>query len=80
MSTGSGRNSGGDLFDLAKNGLRVPEDSAQPRFIPSKARPDQVAGGKDLNDRGSSSLADATTNAGDIPRVCSQSACAPNAN
>jgi hypothetical protein len=70
MSADSGRNSGGDLFDLAKDGTKVPEGSAQPRYIPSKARPDQVATANDPNDLGSSNLADAATNAGDIPRVC----------
>lgn len=71
MSAQSGRNSGGDLFDLAKDGTTVPEDSAKPRNIPSKPRPDQIAAEKDPNDLGSSTLAGAATNAGDIPRVCS---------
>lgn len=73
MSAEPGRNSGGDLFDLAKDGTKVPEDSAEPRYIASKARPDQVAAAKDPNDLGSSTMAGAATNAGDIPRVCSQS-------
>ncbi|OIW30122.1 hypothetical protein CONLIGDRAFT_576812 [Coniochaeta ligniaria NRRL 30616] len=33
---------GGDLFDMAKEGTKVPEDAAKPNIIPSKARPDQV--------------------------------------
>ncbi|KAJ9129843.1 hypothetical protein NKR19_g10161 [Coniochaeta hoffmannii] len=32
---------GGDLFDMAKDGTKVPEDAAKPNIIPSKARPDQ---------------------------------------
>ena len=70
MSAESGRNSGGDLFDLAKDGTTVPEDSAKPRLIPSKPRPDEIASAADPNDLGASSLADAATNAQDIPRVC----------
>ncbi|KAK4451368.1 hypothetical protein QBC34DRAFT_400847 [Podospora aff. communis PSN243] len=34
---------GGDLFDMAKDGTKVPEDSAKPNIIPSVARPDQKA-------------------------------------
>lgn len=69
MSNESGRNSGGDLFDLAQEGTTVPEDSAKPRYIPSKAGPDQIADERDANTLGSSTLAGAATNAGDIPRV-----------
>ncbi|EHY56711.1 hypothetical protein HRR83_002206 [Exophiala dermatitidis] len=64
----SGRNSGGDLFDMAKDGTTVPADSAQPRYIPSKPRPDQIASAKDPNDLGAPTLADAATNETDIPR------------
>ena len=71
----SGPNSGGDLFDMAKDGTTVPEDSAQPRLIPSKARPDQYATTKaseaDPNFLGGTTLAEAADNAGDIPRVSS---------
>lgn len=69
MSNESGRDSGGDLFDLAKDGTKVPEDSAKPRTIPSKPRPDQLSSAADPNDLGSADLASAATNAGDIPRV-----------
>lgn len=65
----SGRDSGGDLFDMAKDGTQVPDDSAVPRTIPSKPRPDQIASATDPNYLGGSTLADAATNAGDIPRV-----------
>ena len=69
MSAQSGRNSGGDLFDMAKDGTTVPEDAAKPRLIPSKPRPDQVAGDTDANQIGGTTLAEAATNATDIPRV-----------
>lgn len=67
----SGRGSGGDLYDMAKDGTTVPEDSANPRLIPSKPRPDQIASEADPNYIGGSTLADAADNATDIPRVCS---------
>ena len=69
----SGPNSGGDLFDMAKDGTTVPKDSAKPRLIPSVARPDQYGTTKaseaDPNFFGGSNMAEAATNAGDIPRV-----------
>jgi len=75
----SGPNSGGDLFDMAKDGTTVPEDSAQPRLIPSKARPDQYATTKaseaDPNFLGGTNLAEAADNASDIPRVSSHTLC-----
>ena len=63
----SGPNSGGDLFDMAKDGTTVPDNSAEPRLIPSKPRPDQLA--DSANDLGGSDLAEAADNATDIPRV-----------
>ena len=69
MSAQSGPNSGGDLFDMAEKGTTVPDDAAKPRTIPSKPRPDQIASAEDPNQMGSSDLAGAATNAGDIPRV-----------
>lgn len=69
----SGRNSGGDLFDMAKDGTNVPSDSAEPRLIPSKARPDQVSSSTDPNFLGGRTLHEAAGNAGDIPRVSFQS-------
>ena len=65
----SGRNSGGDLFDMAKDGTTVPDDSAKPRVIPSVPRPDQIASASDPNALGGTNLAEAATNATDIPRV-----------
>lgn len=65
----SGRNSGGDLFDMAQKGTTVPEDAAEPRLISSKPRPDQIASAKDPNYLGGRNLAEAATNADDIPRV-----------
>lgn len=65
----SGPDSGGDLFDMAEDGTTVPEDSAKPRLIPSKPRPDQIASDADLNDLGGTTLAEAADNATDIPRV-----------
>ena len=70
MSSQSGRDSGGDLFSLAKDGTTVPQDAAKPRYIPSKPRPDQITSKNDPNDLGASNLAEAATNATDIPRVC----------
>lgn len=69
MSGQSGPNSGGDLFDMAKDGTSVPEDAAKPRTIPSKPRPDQIADESDPNAIGGTTMAEAVTNAGDIPRV-----------
>ena len=69
----SGRDSGGDLFDMAKDGTTVPEDSAKPRLIPSVPRPDQIASEADPNSLGGSTLQDAADNASDIPRVHSDS-------
>lgn len=66
----SGRDSGGDIFDMAKDGTTVPEDSAKPRLIPSKPRPDQIASEADPNAIGGATLAEAADNARDIPRVC----------
>ena len=63
----SGPNSGGDLFDMAKDGTTVPDNSAEPRLIPSKPRPDQLANSG--NELGGSDLAEAADNATDIPRV-----------
>jgi len=65
----SGPNSGGDLFDMAKDGTKVPDDAAAPRYIPSKPRPDQVVSEDDPNDLGGRTLAEAATNEGDIPRT-----------
>jgi len=65
----SGRDSGGDLFDMAQEGTKVPEDSANPRIIPSVPRPDQVASEFDPNALGSDTLHGAADNAGDIPRT-----------
>lgn len=67
----SGRNSGGDILDMAKDGTSVPEDSAVPRHIKSVPRPGQAADSSDPNQLGSTSLAGAATNAEDIPRVSS---------
>ncbi|KIW97110.1 uncharacterized protein Z519_02502 [Cladophialophora bantiana CBS 173.52] len=64
----SGRDSGGDLFDMAQKGTKVPEDAAEPRYIPSKPRPDQIASETDRNALGGRTLAEAATNEGDIPR------------
>jgi hypothetical protein len=69
MSAQSGPNSGGDLSDMAVEGTTVPSDAAQPRVIPSKPRPDQIASADDPNQMGGTNLADAATNAQDIPRV-----------
>jgi len=65
----SGRNSGGDLFDMAKDGTSVPDNSAEPRLIPSKARPDQIASETDPNNLGGRTLHEAADNAGDVPRT-----------
>ena len=65
----SGRNSGGDIFDMAKDGTSVPEDSAVPRHIKSVPRPGEAADDADPNQLGATDLAGAATNSGDIPRV-----------
>jgi hypothetical protein len=66
MSSDQGRNSGGDLLDMAKDGTTVPSSAAEPRIIPSKPRPDQIASDSDF---GGTNLAEAADNQGDIPRV-----------
>ncbi|ETN40447.1 uncharacterized protein HMPREF1541_04724 [Cyphellophora europaea CBS 101466] len=68
MSSQQGPNSGGDLFDMAKDGTKVPESAAQPNLIPSKPRPDQIASASDPNQIGGANLAEAADNQGDIPR------------
>lgn len=65
----SGRDSGGDIFDMAAKGTSVPEDSAVPRHIKSVPRPGEAADAHDPNQLGGATLADAATNAGDIPRT-----------
>ena len=65
----SGRDSGGDIYDMAQKGTSVPEDSAVPRHIKSVPRPGEAADSSDPNQLGGSTLADAATNAVDIPRV-----------
>lgn len=69
----SGPNSGGDLFDMAKGGTTVPDDSARPRTIPSVARPDQYGTTKaseaDPNFLGGTNVAEAADNVADTPRV-----------
>lgn len=67
----SGRDSGGDIFDMAEKGTTVPEDAAVPRHIKSVPRPGEAADANDPNQLGAATLADAATNADDIPRVCS---------
>lgn len=69
MSSQQGPNSGGDLFDMAKDGTTVPSSAAEPRTIPSKPRPDQIASASDPNQMGGTTLAEAADNQGDIPRV-----------
>ena len=69
MSSQEGRDSGGDLFDMAKDGTKVPGSIAEPRTIPSKPRPDQVVNPDDPNQIGGTNLAEAADNQGDIPRV-----------
>ena len=69
MSAQSGPNSGGDLSDMAVEGTTVPSDAAEPRIIPSKPRPDEIASANDPNQLGGTNMAEAATNAGDIPRV-----------
>ena len=63
----SGRDSGGDIFDMAKDGTTVPENSAVPRHIKSVPRPGEAAEDKDPNQLGGTNLADAATNSDDIP-------------
>ena len=73
MSPESGRNSGGDLFDMAKDGTTVPDDTTKPRIIPSVPRPGQYGTTKaseaDPNFLGGTTLAEAADNVSDIPRV-----------
>lgn len=65
----SGRDSGGDIYDMAQDGTSVPEDSAVPRHIKSVPRPGQAADDDDPNQLGAANLEDAADNATDIPRV-----------
>jgi hypothetical protein len=69
MSAQSGPSSGGDLFNMAKDGTTIPENAAKPRIIKSVPRPDEVASSSDPNYIGGTNFPEAATNAGDIPRV-----------
>lgn len=69
MANQAGRASGGDIFDMAKDGTHVPESAAQPRHIKSVPRPGEAADSDDPNALGATNLAEAATNASDIPRV-----------
>lgn len=65
----AGRNSGGDILDMAQEGTTVPESAATPRHIKSVPRPGEADDSSDPNQIGGTTLAEAATNAGDIPRV-----------
>jgi len=65
----SGPNSGDDLFDMAKDGTQVPDNAVEPRYIPSKPRPDEIASASDPRQLGGRNIAEAATNQGDVPRV-----------
>lgn len=67
----SGRDSGGDIYDMAQKGTSVPEDSAVPRHIKSVPRPGEAADASDPDQIGGTNYAEAATNAVDIPRVSS---------
>lgn len=61
---------GGSLSDMAVSGTTVPSDSATPRTIPSKPRPDQTTtSSSDPNDLGSTELAGVADNVNDMPKV-----------
>ena len=61
---------GGNLSDMAVEGTTVPQDAAQPRLIPSVARPGQITDPtNDPNNLGALDLASAADNAQDISRV-----------
>ncbi|KAL8870539.1 MAG: hypothetical protein Q9198_007605 [Flavoplaca austrocitrina] len=60
---------GGSLSDMAVSGTTVPSDSATPRTIPSKPRPDQTTtSSSDPNDLGSTELAGVADNVNDMPK------------
>ncbi|KAK3305164.1 uncharacterized protein B0T15DRAFT_415414 [Chaetomium strumarium] len=54
---------GGNLFDMAKDGTKVPEDAAKPNVIPSVARPDQRGDQAGAGGLGSATLHQAADNA-----------------
>lgn len=56
---------GGDLFDMAADGTSIPNDAGNMNTIPSKPRPGEGEGTVNAN---RSPLADAASNAADIPR------------
>ncbi|KAK5662152.1 hypothetical protein OQA88_8057 [Cercophora sp. LCS_1] len=65
---------GGDLFDMAKDGTKVPPDAAKPNIIPSIARPDQL--GEPAGDLGASNrnqLAENALGATGMPEIVSAS-------
>ncbi|KAL8727809.1 MAG: hypothetical protein Q9166_005801 [cf. Caloplaca sp. 2 TL-2023] len=70
MSTSQDPNpQGGSLSDMAVEGTTVPSDSATPRTIPSKPRPDQkTQSSDDPNDLGSTNLSGVADNIGDMPK------------
>ncbi|CAO1605242.1 hypothetical protein XANCAGTX0491_008764 [Xanthoria calcicola] len=60
---------GGSLSDMAVSGTTVPSDSATPRTIPSKPRPDQTTtSSSDPHDLGSTTLASVADNVNDMPQ------------
>ena len=66
-------NSGGDRFDMAKDGTTVPDDSTKPQTIPSVAHPYQYRTTKtsegDPNFLGRTNMAETADNVADIPQV-----------
>ncbi|KAL9109343.1 MAG: hypothetical protein Q9227_005973 [Pyrenula ochraceoflavens] len=64
----SDSHTGGDLMDMAASGTKIPGDAGKMNTIPSVPRPDQVASNVDPNYLGGSTIDQAATNAGDIPR------------
>jgi hypothetical protein len=57
---------GGRLEDMAVDGTTIPSSSAQPRYIKSVPRPDQIV--EDPNSLGQSGLDRAADNVTDMPR------------
>lgn len=61
---------GGDLFDMAATGTKIPGDAGKMNIIPSVPRPDQIEGDPNFAKEGlgAPDTASAADNATDIPR------------
>ncbi|KAL2255120.1 hypothetical protein VTK26DRAFT_4071 [Humicola hyalothermophila] len=66
---------GGNLFDMAKEGTKVPEDAAKPNVIPAGPKPGEkeTGGGLEENTLGATSLGEVVSaSGGELPEDIGQ--------